>query len=250
MLRILLSANVFILIINVYFLIKPTFILLKMLGNLPTAWGAFLGALVGLCGVAWTTKKGFENLISAQDHRAKIEIEARNHQQALNEATEKQKERRAAKVLASAFIAETGELMHEINNRINSAILMKSMMISFKDTNKVPSITIKPFFLPVWNNSIGSIGLLGASIGGDITAIYSKATGIKEELVIDPPDLKFGLTTYDGIIEGYGVWTLDILHVTKRLTAFICEKDDPGTLFNDRLKRKSSVQDRPMEPTA
>ena len=108
MIRALATANVLLLFANFYLIADPGRKLLSDLGKLPTAWGAFFGAIIGLCGVAWTAKKGFENLIGAQNHRAEIELAAREHQHSLNEAADSRKELRSSKVLASAIMAELG----------------------------------------------------------------------------------------------------------------------------------------------
>ena len=74
-----------------------------------------IGAIAGLGIVGWQARLGFANLIRSQEHRAAIEMYARNQQQLLARQLEEQRIAEELRVLMAALRAEIVRLRAEIN---------------------------------------------------------------------------------------------------------------------------------------
>src|SRR5262245_37625316 len=80
--------------------------LLNWISNIPTPLTTLAGAMIALYGVSHQTSKGFRNLIASQEHRAKIEREARQEQHDREQAAEIKKIERETKALAAPLRGE------------------------------------------------------------------------------------------------------------------------------------------------
>ena len=233
MVGVLASINVAVFILVIVCLIIPNDHFIERLSSLPTAWGAFLGSLVGGCGVAWATNKGFYNLIAAQTHRASIEEKGREHQRALNISISKQDRRDRAETIASAIMAEFNALLTDIHT-LNNSIDFQISLLSASGRNASESmlqLQHATWHLPIWDKLVSDIGILGPSLASDVFSIYArtrhKPTGERPGF----PNVEMAIEVYKQMKEQNQAWTVDLVHVYSRLGALIEDATDPGTLF-------------------
>lgn len=244
---VILTANVALLIFIIFSFIGPLGWTMEKLGALPTAWGACIGAFLGLCGVAWTTHKGFDNLIKSQMHRAQIERDAREHQYAINEASATAARKAHAKTVAAAIMAEFVTLLGDIHGQM-AIIRAQIVLLQSAGPNVTSSmLNMRPTIwdLPIWDKLAPDIGGLGPSIAGDVFAIYSRTRFKPSAEQASFPNGSMAIGVYEHIHKSYAEWTEDLVFVNARLGAFIFEREDPGSLFwSEACKARREQPDR------
>lgn len=202
-----------------------------------------IGAIVGLCIVAWQARLGFTNLIRSQEHRATIEMEARQHQHKLDTEREENRIEGERRVLMAALRAEIVGLIDQARPPMDHARIMHLLlqeMGAAKAPNATKSFMAWPTFnAPVYQANISKIGLLGASLGADVVRLMAK-TGI----TAPPADFDRPLPNemvaamYNGMVDGMREWCADLHHVAMRIRAREEGTPDPGTLLEAQIKRQ------------
>lgn len=183
--------------------------------------------------MAWTTQKGFKNLISAQSHRAYIERQAREHQRDLNDASEVLRKNDKLKTVASAILAEFIVLLSDIHERQNALSTQIQILGLLGDKAQKSSLQFhRPaWHLPIWEKLNGEIGILGASHAADVFNIYGRTRLKDPGNEIFFPNSDMAIEVYSHMREELHKWSLDLLHVTSRLSAIIFDTADPGPLY-------------------
>jgi hypothetical protein len=212
--------------------------------GLATLWGA----VIGLCVVAWQTRRGFQNLIKSQQNEAELQRIARLHQQELDAANITADERRKKQVLVAALWAETVSLHKQVGDAHMTAVLMREMAKGMQRKgaqNTSSTIIFRAFDAPIYKANIPNLGLLGASVAADVVLVASRATGTSPNVTQDhPPSWDVMATIYHGHAEMLEDWLRDLLHVANRLRSVMNGTPDPGPLlpdpgplFSDRQRR-------------
>jgi len=200
-----------------------------------------VGAIVGLCVVAWQTSRGFQNLIKSQENQAQLARDARLHQVELDEQKAARAETRAKQVLVAALWAEVAALHRQAHEARSSSLMMKAVAESMKRDrilNTSSTIGFSAFDAPIFRSNIQNLGLLGASLASDVVSVTSRANGQPIKVTLEtPPSYDLLISIYTGNAETMEDWREDLKHVANRLSAAMNGSADPGTLQEDKKRR-------------
>ncbi len=110
--------------------------------------------------------------------------------------------------------------------------------------SKTPTpFSLPTYEVPVFDANIAKLGLLGASLAGDVVQVYAmaKSKGPSTESAKAFPELvsKF----YRGVVETHKVWSEEIVHVGSRLSHAQFGGTDPGTLYDLRQRKEREKKD-------
>jgi hypothetical protein len=231
--------------VNILFFIVTGALLLRIdaiggLARIPTPIATLLAAILGFSGIAWQSRKGFRNLIASQEHRAKIEREAREEQHQRELEAEQRRRDGAAKALAAA---RTGELVafldfaHNNTNTFQTYAEMNRVMAK-EGLKEIALPRFNGFHARIYEANIGKLDLLNASLVGDLAKVFARTAAMPatsgEKIRID--------TAIAVLMTASKVWSTtadDILHVALRMRAFEWGQEDPGTLV-ERDQRKTA----------
>ena len=200
-----------------------------------------IGAIAGLGIVGWQARLGFANLIRSQEHRAAIEMEARNQQHLLDRQLKEQRIAEELRVLMAALRAEIVGLMAQAHSTMEYSQTMHraaQALIGAKARNATKSLRLPTFNAPVYHANISRIGLLGASLAGDVVRVMAK-TGTVPPATFDQPISNEVLAEmHDGLVDQMREWSEDLLHVALRIRAREEDTLDPGTLVEAQSTRQ------------
>jgi hypothetical protein len=204
------------------------------------------GATIGIIVVGWQTNKGFKNLIRSQESQAAHERDARVHQANLDQEAKDKEEAREKRALTSALWAEVYSLHDQAHNAWINAQMMNIMykgMIESGQRSTAKTFAFPTFEAPIYREHVSRLGLLGASLAADVVLVLSMATGKQATATLDsviPHELL--ATLYEGHADKMKGWREDLYHVAARLSASTNNTADPGTLWDNRQKRKAEVE--------
>jgi hypothetical protein len=204
---------------------------------------AILIGTLGVCILGWV---GIATLIRSQEHRAVLDMEARQHQHTLDLDREGKRIDENRALLMAALRAEITGLMHRAEDAIQFSNIMQSWlqeMIAAKAPNSPASFKWPTFKAPVYQANVSNVGLLGASLGADVVSVMT-GTGI-----IDPPATinrpisnEVVAKLYAGLETAMREWREDLYHVTLRIRAREEGTSDPGTLLEAQIKGKQEKE--------
>jgi hypothetical protein len=178
------------------------------------------GAIIGLSIVAYQARVGFKNLIASQENQARLEREAREHQLVLDAAAQKAADDTERKILISALRAELGALEVRAQAYVTWAGVMKIMFEHAEKErfpNSVDKLSHPALTAPVYEANISRIGLLGASLAGDVISVLTKAAAGTDVKLDNPIDNKIVAGFYEGLVLLIGDLRDDLGYVTNRL---------------------------------
>jgi len=204
---------------------------------------AVLIGTLGLCILGWI---GIATLIRSQEHRAVLDMEARQHQHTLDLDREGKRIDENRALLMAALRAEITGLMHRAEDTIQSSNIMRSWlqeMIAAKAPNSLASFKWPTFKAPVYQVNVSNIGLLGASLGADVVSVMTRTGIIGPPATIDRPiSNEVVAKLYAGLENAMREWREDLYHVALRIRAREEGTSDPGTLLEAQLKRKQEKE--------
>ncbi|MCJ2125102.1 hypothetical protein [Methylobacterium sp. J-077] len=190
-----------------------------------------VGTIVGLGAIAYQTSRGFANLIAAQDHRAKIEAEARQHADGLARAAKKADEEQRGRQVAAALHGEIDGLTQQFDGIANSFASMREKNEAQK-AGGLPfikqSVKVSHKYYPIFDAYISDLGLLGPSIARDVSSFYAKCSHELEYNEINSRDLLSELL--DGIAIFHAELTTESRDLAVRLRAFYSGMPDQGPI--------------------
>jgi hypothetical protein len=175
-LKVLLVTNAILLAFNIFLLVSiyaiPSW-------KIDSGIATLVGAVIGLCVVAWQTSRGFRNLIKSQESQAQIDRIARIHQAEIDKDAEGQARTRAR---TSLLVGLRAEMVHLHAKMLNSEDLAQRLQKSFEKyppnqvsaTNKLEFDT---FHAQVFEANINNLGLLPISLASDIICVLARADG-------------------------------------------------------------------------
>jgi hypothetical protein len=200
---------------------------------------AVLIGTLGLCILGWI---GIATLIRSQEHRAVLDMEARQHQHTLDLDREGKRIDENRALLMAALRAEITGLMHRAEDTIKSSNIMQSWlqeMIAAKAPNSAAAFKWPTFNAPVYQANVSNIGLLGASLGADVVSVMTRTGIIDPPATIDRPmSNEVVAELYAGLENAMREWREDLCHVALRIRAREEGTLDPGTLLEAQIKRK------------
>jgi hypothetical protein len=223
---------------------------LELLAKLPAPIATMITGIVGLGTIAWQTRIGFRNLIDSQEHRAKLDREARRDQASINRDEKQREVDRDKQLVASALHAELIGLLPRVQQMQQWLSIQRAVMKqmgSHKTTFRLPRYNV-----PVYDHNLSKIGLLGPSVGGDVIQVYSNAVAVGEynkdtHQITDTP-ANMLVPIVESMVEAYENWTGEIVHVAQRLMHVQgFRQDDPGTLFTFRKARDANSLKKPRQ---
>ncbi|RDI51235.1 hypothetical protein [Microvirga subterranea] len=216
--------------------------LLSILAALPQPVATLIAGIVGLGTIAWQTRRGFQNLIASQEHRATLDRDARIHQSELADEQAQRQTDRETKVLAASVHAELFALHRQVHNTIQSIVVQKHMyekLLQAKSTSLF-EYRFPRFRTTVFDENISKIGLLGPSIAGDVISVYATLRVELEPAVLKDAPADIMISLLEGLLETYRDLGGEIVHVGGRLSHVQFGNPDPGTLVDFRLKRDAA----------
>lgn len=207
-----------------------------------TVAAASIAAIV----VAIQAKRGLHSVIEGQNHRAKLEASAREHQARLHRQDVLSDREHEQKVLAAAL---HGELSALWNNVRNQAILTAAQAEVWKalagklqpsDDGAEVEVTVPQFEAPVYQANAARIGLLGPSIAGDVATVFSRTSVTAPKTVKMPTRLAAQISK--GMHEGLLDWIWDIGQLSARLGHLQFGTADPGSISIEATKKRWRAQ--------
>lgn len=231
-------ANIILLFFNLLFLVRPVHELLSNPSSIPQGLATLIGAVVGLCTIAWQTNRGFKNLIASQEHRAELDRQALKDKSELDQRAKQADRHHEARVVAAALNAELNYIIGLIDAvRENYSSEARNFRnLAAKNPASTVKVTFTDWKTPIYDENIKRLGLLGWSLAGDVVEVYSlttiKSSGKPTEL-----PARSAAFLYEAFAHQYGDWRLDMIHVAQRLGCFQHEQDDPGALAAAREAR-------------
>jgi hypothetical protein len=201
----------------------------------PFAWkidpgfATLIGTLIGLSVFGYQARVGFGNLVASQENQANIERKRQEE--------ELKKERY---LLASALRAEIMALTWEVTKSVQwattMAFLLRDARGQWTGGVKIPSRALKT---PVFDANVSKLGLLGASVAGDVIAVLAKARA--DTSINDPKDVldnKVVANYYEGLSKSFEAMYEEMMHISRRLECFENSKiEDPGSVGQIYVRR-------------
>jgi hypothetical protein len=215
----------------IYALAFLTGLLATWSGHIDQGVATLIGAILGLGIIAWQTQRGFANLIRSQEHQHRLEIER-----------EQRRSDEEKRILMAALRAEIVGLMQQADHAMRNSRMLQSFheaLSKGKARAVVKSFVGPTFEGPVYRANVSKIGLLGASLGGDVVEVMTM-TGIKPHVTFDAPmDHGMIATLHEGLADRLEEWHGELYHVAMRLLAIEGGRPDPGTLLEKQTKRQA-----------
>lgn len=204
-----------------------------------------IGAIIGLGIVAWQARIGFANLIRSQENQARLDREARLHQQELLERNRSAIEARETRVLMAALRAELASLHFQADSAAGVSSKMAQIyerMAKQGVQNSLKAIQFPSFHAAIYEAHISQLGSLGASLAADIVTVASMAKPVPPTQV---EALSLGMLAAAYLTHAVAMtnWQQDLYHVAMRLRAAEEGSPDPGILSETRAKRASQLKD-------
>jgi hypothetical protein len=235
----------------ILFVAKPNYIV-RVLGAMPASLATLTVGVIGVLGVGWQTNRGFRNLIRSQEHRARIEKQAREDQATLDEKARAHERQFETRVIAASIHAELIGLKPRIeylltNYKTRLALLKVAKEDSARGratNNRLYTLSIVKIRTPVFDQYAEKLGQLGISIAADVILVYSDIQHSEGHPDINLT-LDFAIGAYTAIVQRFEAWPAEIELVAKRLGAVQGLWPDPGNLMDfraQRLKEASSAQ--------
>jgi uncharacterized membrane-anchored protein YhcB (DUF1043 family) len=143
--------------------------------DLPQGWAILIGLVVGLSAIAWQTNRGFRSLIKNQQSQAELDRQRLQLSQQRRRA-EIDGRGADAKALAAALTGELTACHQMLSPRATDTKVMQAAsnkIISDGDDVGEP-LTSPAITTPVYQSTIPQLGLLGASLAGDVVNAYSQ----------------------------------------------------------------------------
>ena len=198
-------------------------------------------AIIGLYILGYQARLGFNNLIASQENQANIERKRQEE--------ELKKERY---LLASALRAEIMALTWEVTKSVQwattMAFLLRDARGQWTGGVKIPPRALKT---PVFDANVSKLGLLRASVAGDVIAVLAKARA--DTSINDPKDVldnKVVANYYEGLSKSFEAMYEEMMHISRRLECFENSKiEDPGSvsqIFIRRIPREVGIE-KPIE---
>jgi hypothetical protein len=205
---------------------------------------AILIGTLGVCILGWV---GIATLIRSQEHRAVLDMEARQHQHTLDLDREGKRIDENRALLMAALRAEITGLMHRAEDTIKSSNIMQSWLqeiIAAKAPNSPASFKWPTFKAPVYQANVSNIGLLGASLGADVVSVMTRTGIIDSPATINRPiSNEVVAKLYAGLEDAMREWREDLCHVALRIRAREEGTSEPGPLLEAQIKRKQEEKD-------
>ncbi|WP_441281070.1 hypothetical protein [Tardiphaga sp. 862_B3_N1_1] len=203
-----------------------------------------LGAIVGLCVVAWQTNRGFKNLIRSQENQSRLEREARLHQYELERAGTQEDEEREKRLLLSGLRAEMVSLH---SNAYTSAQSHQQFALIYKAMHEhslpasIKEFTINGYKTPFYQQSISRLGLLNVTLAADIIKVYSMVHDDRKVVWEKAaPNSVVSVAYATGAVLAYK-FNADLYHVGMRIRSFEEGTEDPGTLSKTEATRHAHL---------
>ncbi|SED39675.1 hypothetical protein SAMN05444161_3117 [Rhizobiales bacterium GAS191] len=146
--------------------------------NIPQGWATLIAGVIGLGAIAWQTNRGFANLISSQDYRAKIERDAREHQADIARKAKDEDIDHQRRTLAAALHGELLAVRSSIRNRADMLRIQTSLGATLPEDRLREGLRdfgVPGAKSPVFQSQLENIGLLGPSIANDVVQVYARA---------------------------------------------------------------------------
>ena len=190
-----------------------------------------VGTVVGLGAIAYQTNRGFKNLIAAQDHRAVIEAQAREHTDKLARAAKEEEELQRGRLVAAALHGEVDSLTQRfagIAESFKSTLITNSAQKADGLPFRKQSIKVIHKDYPIFDAYISHLGLLGPSVARDVSFFYAKCRHDLEYNEIIGYDLLSEILV--GIAKFHDELASESKALSCRLEAFYNNHPDPGPI--------------------
>lgn len=226
-------------IVSICWLVNP-----KALFAVDQGWATLIAAGLGFAAIAYQTRVGFENLKRSAIEQSRQDREAREHQAALQRSIDIDRERRAAKSLASTLAAEITATGSQLSVRVS--VLNSYVEIYEKMGNGVPGVAtiaelLPSFATPAFKANVGNLGLLGPSVAHDVVQLYTRLADkpYGDANLLSGKQISPILRTWERM---YMAWLEDQNDVVLRLLAIVSGDPDPGALVETRAKRATAAR--------
>jgi len=213
--------------------------IIQVLAKLPQPIATLVAGIVGLGVVGWQTRRGFENLIKSQEHRAKLDEEARLHQASLAEIQKDKEIERNRKMLAGALRAELVAGMSTVSQYRQLFAVQAQFYKRYPEHRG--KVMVGTFSAPIYKANIGRLELLGPSIAADVIMVFSKTNVEVDTESLPEADGSILASLYQNAAESQKEWLDDICHVCERLKSIEFGSPDPGILIQARQARVSTM---------
>jgi hypothetical protein len=185
--------------------------------DLPQGWAILFGLGLGLCAIAWQTRKGFGSLVKSQQNQAELDRQATMQRLQMERRAEADARAAHGKSLAAALIGELTACQRMQSLRATNLGVMQAVSEKMGGDGASVALTSSAITTPVYQSIIPELGLLGASLVADVVAVYSR-------LNMDSHGDRSPAEQLSTVVEDLR----DIAHVIIRLQAFQEGSRDPG----------------------
>jgi len=155
-------------------------------------------------------------------------------------------------LLASALRAEIMALTWEVTKSVQwattMAVLLRGARGQWTGGVKIPSRAMKT---PVFDANVSKLGLLGASVAGDVIAVLAKVRA--DTSINDPKDVldnKVVANYYEGLSKSFEAMYEEMMRISTRLECIENSKiEDPGSvsqIYIRRIPREVGIE-KPIE---
>ncbi|MBB3020655.1 hypothetical protein FHR70_003741 [Microvirga lupini] len=227
------------LFINLLLFVSNEATVANTLARLPQPIATLIAGIVGLGTIAWQTRRGFQNLIASQEHRAELDRAARLHQAELTDLQSEKQSDRQRRTLAAAIHAELIALLPQVHNTQQYLLLQQHIFLEMAkiDKDKKTDFRLPQFRTTVFESALPNIGMLGPSTAGDVISVYSLLRLNMDPPVIKDSPVQFLASLVESLTKTYSNLGGEIVHVGSRLTHVQFGTADPGTLYDFRKQR-------------
>ncbi len=206
-----------------------------------------LGAVIGSIAIGYQVSRGFRNQIEAQKHAADVSHAARLHEAEIQKSERVERRNEDAKILASSLRGElTAAHQHLINRHSALQLSFTSLAIAqAAGQTKFNIAALAGFDARLYVASIDRLGLLNASLVGDVAKVYPR---IMADLgAFNDLPVKFGKQFCETLISSNNSTMNDVHHVAMRLRDF--EWGDPlrDSLIDRDVKLAKSATNHDQE---
>lgn len=210
--------------------------------GIPQPVATIIGTIAGFGVVAWQARIALRAIIAGQNHRAKIEEKGRRDQDRIERQRQVDDRAYEKAVLAAALFGELSAMLHGVMNTAKFMKAQKGILEAaardrdLASLQTVPTPRLPVFRVPVFEANIAKLGTLGASIAGDVAAVYAKA------IIADQPQSDAKLTPQyaakmaEILSDFLSEWTWEILQVNGRLLYLQGLGQDPGHIGDEAAK--------------
>ncbi|MBR1170235.1 hypothetical protein JQ571_24880 [Bradyrhizobium liaoningense] len=203
-----------------------------------------LGAIIGLCVVAWQTNRGFKNLIRSQENQSRLERQARLHRYELDRAGAQADDDREKRLLLSGLRAEMVAL-HRTAFATAQSHHQFALVYKVMHENNAPA-TMKEWIIngyktPFYTENISKLGLLGVSLAADVIRAYSMVFEDRKVVWEKAAPNSVVATAYATAAVLAYRFNKDLYHVCMRIRAVEEGTPDPGTLGETEEQRHADL---------